>query len=155
MSQNEEVNAQGESSDSRMPRVWSRIKGALISIYRAFADLKGVSVLGLLGTLIVAYFQYVSAYHDKVSAQSKDDLAAATATFTEATNAFSTAMTLQQTLFFNYRDAVSKNVDGDDKGLETRTAREILKGYDDARTDLRRNIDMLARKVENVYRLAE
>lgn len=128
--------------------MWSRFKKALIKSDREFSVFKGLSFVGFLSTLLVAYFQYLSAYQDKVSTQAKEDLAAATAAFTEASNTFSTAMTLQQILFYDYRYVISRNLDGDDKALETKNARDIYSGYDSARTALRQNIDVLARKME-------
>jgi hypothetical protein len=83
-----------------------------------------------------------------VSTQAKDDLTAATLAFTEASNTFSTAMTLQQILFYDYRYTISKGLDSDDKVLETKNARDLYGSYDSARTALRQNIDVLARKME-------
>src|SRR5262245_60899922 len=128
--------------------MWSRIKKVLIRSEREFSFLKGLSFVGFLSTLLVAYFQYLSAYQDKVSTQAKEDLMAATAAFTEASSTFSTVMTLQQLLFYDFRYVISKNLDGDDKVLETKNAKEIYTSYDSARTALRQNIDQLARKME-------
>ncbi len=144
-----------ENSNQRRPAdsqihssIWSRFKKAIVKTDQEFSIFKGLSFVGFLSTLLVAYFQYLSAYQDKVSTQAKEDLTAATAAFTEASNAFSTAMTLQQILFYDYRYIISKGLDGDDKAMETKNAREIYSSYDSARTALRQNIDVLARKME-------
>lgn len=136
------------SADRSVPSIWSRLKKTLIKTDKEFSFFKGLSLVGFLSTLLVGYFQYLSAYQDKVSTQAKEDLTAATEAFTEASNTLSTAMTLQQILFYDYRYMISKGLDGDDKALETKNAREIYNSYDSARTALRQNIDVLARKME-------
>jgi len=128
--------------------MWSRIKSSLVSTDREFAYFKGLSFVGFVGTLIVAYFQYLSAYQDKVSTQSKEDLAAATSAFMETSDIFSTAITLQQIVFFDYKDAIQNNLDRDDNAMATKNARDAYKNYDGARTSLRQKIDVLARKME-------
>ena len=59
---------------------------------------KGLSMVTVLSSLAVGYFQYLSAYQDKVGSQAKEDMAAATSTFTEISHAFSEMQALQQTL---------------------------------------------------------
>src|SRR5690242_15749640 len=98
------------------PSVWSRVKGALVRTEQEFVFLKGLTVVSVLGTILVGYFQYISAYEDKVAAQYKEDFAAATGAFNEIANAFSTAQNLQQLLYFNYNDVVGKD---DEKILTT------------------------------------
>ena len=61
---------------------------------------------------------------------------------------FATAITLQQLLFFNFRDAINANSQGDEKALETKTARALYSKYDELHTNLVENIDLLARRVE-------
>lgn len=136
------------SNDQSNSSAWSRLRTALAKSDLEFSFLKGLSFVGFFSTLLVAYFQYLSAYQDKVSALAKEDLMAATAAFTDASNSFSTAMTLQQMLFYDYRYVFSKGQDSDEKALETKNAREIYTAYDSARTALRQNIDVLARKME-------
>ena len=57
---------------------------------------KGLSVFTVLSSIAVGYFQYLNAYQDKVSTQAKEDMASATASFTEISGAFSEIMALQQ-----------------------------------------------------------
>jgi hypothetical protein len=63
-----------------------------------------------LGTLIAAYFQYLTAYEDKVATQAKEDLTAATVAFTDTSTALSVPIMLQATLF---RDFVNAKGGGD------------------------------------------
>ena len=109
---------------------------------------KGLPVITLVGSLLVGYFQYLNAYQDKVSAQAKDDMTAATSTFTEIADAFSESQTLQQILFFDYSAALDENADGKDSALVTKDARLIFPDYEKARNLLRQNSDLLARKAE-------
>lgn len=97
---------------------------------------------------MAAHFQYLSAYEDKVKEVGTQQIKAAEDTFSGVSTTLSKAITLQQLLFFNYRDAVIANSDGDDRALETKNARALYKDYDDMRTDLREHIDLLARRVE-------
>ena len=109
---------------------------------------KGLPVITLVGSLLVGYFQYLNAYQDKVSAQAKEDMTAATTTFTDIAKAFSEAQTLQQILFFDFSAALDDNTDTDGKALTTKDAQNIFPTYEQARTMLRQNSDLLARKAE-------
>ena len=109
---------------------------------------RGLPVITLVGSLLVGYFQYLNAYQDKVSAQAKEDMAAATSTFTDIANAFSEAQTLQQILFFDYSRALDDNADGNVKALDTKEAQTTVPAYEHARTMLRQNSNLLARKAE-------
>jgi hypothetical protein len=94
-------------------RFWLGVRTALDRVGGWITFLKGAPAIGLLTMLAVAYFQNVSSYEDKVAAQAKDDLAAATAVFAEASNKLSTAMTLQQILYFGYSDAIKDHAEDD------------------------------------------
>jgi len=113
-----------------------------------FSFVKGLTFVSFAGTLIAAYFQYLSSYQDKVAAEAKDDLAAATSAFTETSTALSVPLSLQERLVFSFRDAVNEKVDTDDDAYVTKSARATYAGYDDAYTALRENVDLLARKME-------
>ena len=130
------------------PSFWARVKNALIRTDKEIAFFKGLTVVGLLGTAITAYFQAVGTYEDQVSAQYKDDYSGANATFAEATSALTPAITLQQELYRIYREAIEKGKDTDDQGFLTQSARGIYQQYVDHRQLLRQNIQALARKVE-------
>ena len=73
----------------------SPIKRALLATEGKFAFVKGLTFIGFLGTLIAAYFQYLTAYEDKVATQAKEDLTAATAAFTDTSTALSVPIMLQ------------------------------------------------------------
>jgi len=128
--------------------IWQSLKRVLISAETDFAFVKSLTFIGFLGTVIVAYFQYLSAYQDKVAAAAKDDLTAATSAFTETSTALSVPLSLQERLVFAFRDAVNEKVDANDDAYVTKSARAIYTGYDEAYTTLRENIDLLARKTE-------
>jgi len=127
---------------------WPRLGRFFRTTNSVLSYAKGLPVITLVGSLLVGYFQYLNAYQDKVSAQAKDDMTAATTTFTEIANAFSEAQTLQQILFFDYSAALDENADANDSALTTRDARGIFPGYEHARNLLRQNSDLLARKAE-------
>jgi hypothetical protein len=65
------------TSGSSKPGAISKIKQWLISAESEFSFAKKLTFLGFLGSLIAAYFQYLSTYRDKVEIQAKEDLAAA------------------------------------------------------------------------------
>jgi hypothetical protein len=138
--------AAGKDSAAK-PGFWPRFKSTVIRIEKDFALLK-LGLLSLLGTLIGVYFQSLSAYQDKVSAQAKDDMLAATDTFTETSNALSTAITLQSLLFYDFARAAKLNVSGDGGALTSKHAQDLYKPYDAAATALRENVNVIARKAE-------
>ena len=109
---------------------------------------KGLSMVTVLSSLAVGYLQYLNAYQDKVGSQAKEDMAAATATFTEISRAFSEVQALQQALYSDFTRAVRDRSDESDKALVTKNARAISERYEKARIALRENIDVLTRKAE-------
>ena len=109
---------------------------------------KGLSAVTVLSSLAVGYLQYLNAYQDKVSSQAKEDMAAATTTFTEIPRVFSEAQALQQTLYSDFTRAVRDRSDESDQALATKNARAISERYETARIALRENIDVLTRKAE-------
>jgi len=109
---------------------------------------KGLSMVTVLSSLAVGYFQYLGAYQDKVGSQAKEDMAAATSTFTEISHAFSEMQALQQTLYADFARAVGEKSDASDKALVTKNVRVISERYEKARIELRENIDLLTRKAE-------
>jgi hypothetical protein len=117
-------------------------------LIRQLSGITIVGVVGVLGTLIVAYFQNLSAYQDKVATQAKDEMTAATQVFAEASTALSSALSLQQRLIDNFYDAVPKDSYKDENAYPTKSARATYKDYLDAYTSLHQNYNLLARKVE-------
>ena len=113
-----------------------------------FNIVTGLSLVTVLSSLAVGYFQYLNAYQEKVSSQAKEDMTLAAATFTEISRAFSEVQALQQTLYADFARAVGEKSDASDKALVTRNARAISERYEKARIELRENIDLLTRKAE-------
>jgi hypothetical protein len=128
--------------------LWQRIKAALVRTENEFAFVKGLTIVSIVGTLIAAYFQNLSSYQDKVATQAKDDLAAATQAFTEASTTLSTAIVLQGQLFYDFVHAHRRNAVADPNALTSKHATELYKSYEDAVAGLRQSTDLLGRKME-------
>jgi hypothetical protein len=126
---------------------WPSAKRVFFQIEQDFAVSK-IAILGVLGTLIGAYFQNLSIYNDKVAAQAKDDMTAAANAFADASSALSVPLALQQQLIFGYHNAIAANADSDSTGYETANAHAIYKSYTDAHGRLSENYNLLARKME-------
>jgi hypothetical protein len=109
---------------------------------------KGLSLVTVLSSLAVGYFQYLNAYQDKVGNQAREDMASATTTFTEISGAFSEIQALQQILYSDFTRAVRDKSDASAQALGTKDALAISDSYEKARIALRENIDVLARKAE-------
>jgi hypothetical protein len=125
-----------------------RIKSVLVGAERDYSFVRGLTVLSVFGTLIGAYFQNLSAYENKVTAQAQTDMAAATQTFTDASTALAIPLNLQWRLINDYHNAIMAGTDADATGYEMRNAREIYTTYIKAYDDLSQNYNLLARKVE-------
>ena len=136
--------ANGNGRPAGKSRFWRIVEAA----NRKFAYIVGLPIVTVVGSFLASHYQYLSAYDDKVNAIGKEEIARAEATFTDVAGQLSKAITLQQLLYFNYRDAIKSHRDGEAQALETKNARAIFKDYDDLRTQLRENIDLMARRVE-------
>jgi hypothetical protein len=130
------------------PGWWERFKSGVSVVDREVSFVKGLSLFTILSSVVVGYFQYVSAYQDKVKAEAEKQISDAQTTYADISATLSKAITLQQYLFFDYRDAVAENRDGDEHAMEAKHARSIYQPYDDLRVSLRESIDLLAHKVE-------
>lgn len=126
----------------------SRLGNFVDAINQKFAYIVGLPIVTVLGGGLVGHFDYLSSYQEKVKIIGKEQVTAAETVFANVSGKFSKAITLQQILYFNYRDAIKANIDGDARALETKNARGIFKQYDDLRTELRESVDLLARRVE-------
>ena len=138
------VDAQGDKPTT----FWQRFKSAVARTESELSFIKGLSIISIVGTLIAAYFQNLSAYQDKVTTQAKDDLTAAAQSFTEASTVLSTATTLQGQLFYDFVRAHKSGALTDDKSLTSKTAAELYKSYEDAVAALRQDTNLLGRKME-------
>jgi hypothetical protein len=130
------------------PGPWQRLKGLIVRTDGDYVFVKGLALVSLLGTLIGAYFQYLSSYQDKVSALAQADMTAATETFTDTSNTLAQAITLQDLLFYDFIHANKLNAGGDDNALTSKHARDLDKPYEDTASSLHENINLIARKVE-------
>ena len=98
--------------------MWERIK----SWDRQFSVAKGLAIVTLLTSFFGGYFQYLNAYQEKVSTQAKEDMAGATATFTDVSNAFAEMQALQEILYADFTRAVRGKSDASDQALGTKNA---------------------------------
>jgi hypothetical protein len=135
---------QGPPPDMKSPDLMGRIK----TWDSRFSIAKGLTGVTLLTGFLGGYFQYLNSYEEKVASQAKDDLAAATATFVEISNSFAELQLLQQLIYFDLRNVLNVNSDASDKSMSTRNARDIYPNYVKARSTLRQNSNILARKAE-------
>jgi hypothetical protein len=137
-----------DAAASKPKSRWQRFKSAIVRTENELAFLKGLSIVSIVGTLIAAYFQNLSAYQDKVTIQAKDDLAAATQAFTEASTGLSTAIMVQDQLFYDFAHAHRQGALSDANALTTKHAADLYISYGEAVAALRQNTDLLARKME-------
>jgi hypothetical protein len=141
--------AQGNGNNGQRGPAKPRGFWRLVEIVnQKFAYFIGLPIVTVIGSLLASHYQYLVSYDDKVRTIGTEQITAAEATFTDVSTQLSKAITLQQLLYFNYRDAIKSHRDGDAQALETKNARAIFKEYDDLRTQLRENIDLMARRVE-------
>ena len=109
---------------------------------------KGLSIVTVLSSAAVGYFQYLNNYQEKVSNQAKEDMASATATFTEISTAFSEIQALQRILYSDFTHAIGDKSDGSDQALVTRNAQAVSESYEKAWTTLAKSTEVLSRKAE-------
>jgi hypothetical protein len=131
---------------------WQSVKNSMKRVFAAteaeVSYVKGLTLFGVISTLVVAYFQNLSAYHDRVATLAKDDMAAATQTFTEASGSLSAALALQRRLISDFYAAIPGDVYKNDAAYLTKDARAIYKDYTDIYSSLHQNYNLLARKAE-------
>jgi hypothetical protein len=127
---------------------WQSAKRVFIRTEAELSYFKGLTFFGLISTLVVAYFQNLSTYHDKVATMAKQDMAAATEAFTDASTALSVALSLQQRLISDFYAAVPGDTYKNDAAYLTKDARATYKDYADMYSKLHQNYNLLARKTE-------
>jgi hypothetical protein len=130
------------------PGLWRRIRGVFVRAESEFLFVRGLALVSVLGTLIAAYFQNLSAYQDKVSALAQEDMVAATTAFTDTSNTLSQAINLQDLLFYDFLHASKLNAGGDDNALTSKHAHDLDKPYEDAASSLHETVNLIARKME-------
>jgi hypothetical protein len=134
----------GTSQIEPRTNVWARVT----ALDQRLSVAKGLTIVTLLTGLLGGYFQYLSSYEDKVSAQAKADMEAATKTFVDISNAFAEAQMLQQLIFYNFETSLSPKNDIGDKQMTTQAGTGVFPKYVDARTGLRQNASVFAHKAE-------
>src|SRR5579885_1198017 len=104
---------------------WQSVKNSMKRVFAAteaeVSYVKGLTLFGVISTLVVAYFQNLSAYHDRVATLAKDDMAAATQTFTEASGSLSAALALQRRLISDFYAAIPGDANKTDPAYSPRT----------------------------------
>jgi hypothetical protein len=127
-----------------------------------FHQISAVTIVSVIGTLLVSYFQNISSYDDKVAALAEEDMAAATQAFTNMSSSLSTAVSLQQRLIGNFYNAICKDVDAvykridpnckdvhqEDNAYLTKSARTMYKDYMDTYADFHQKYNLLAQGAE-------
>lgn len=127
---------------------WQWVKSAFSWLEFEATHIKGLTLFGIVSTLVVAYFQNLSAYEAKVASQAKDDMTAAAQIFAEASGNLSGAIALQRHLISDFYAAVPNDVYKDDTAFLTKDARAIYTSYSEAYSNLHQNYNLLARKAE-------
>jgi hypothetical protein len=128
--------------------VWQKLKNVVVKTETEYSFFKGITFLGVLGTIIGAYFQYISAYNEKVTALAAEDLAQATAAFTDASKQLSVPLSLQERLVFSFFAANDPKTDKDEKAYIAANASKLIAQYDAAYAELRQGINLMAQRME-------
>jgi len=126
------------------PGVWQSIQ----SWDSRLSVTKGLTIVTLLTGFFGGYFQYLNSYEEKVGEQAKADMAAATTTFIEISNAFAEVQMLQESILEDYADALKSRADPAVVRVDAKTSSDLLSDYSKARTVLRQNGAVFARKAE-------
>jgi len=92
--------------------VWARLgfwalgKRVLRIVDNRFHFFVSLPVVTLIGSLLASHFQYLSAYQHKTDIAAKGQLTAAETIYADVATKFAKAITLQQYLYFDYRDPI-------------------------------------------------
>jgi hypothetical protein len=109
---------------------------------------KGLSVVTVLSSIAVGYFQYYGEYQEKVSAQAREDMKGATDTFTDVSKRFSEAQKLQQMLFQDFSDAFDEAAQANKRAVAAKHAQSIVPTYEASSIALLESGDLIARDAE-------
>src|SRR5258708_4357541 len=115
---------------------------------------KGLSVVTVLSSIAVGYFQYYGEYQEKVSAQAREDMKGATDTFTDVSKRFSEAQKLQQILFQDFSDAFDESAQANKRAVAGKHAQSIVPTYEAGSIALLESGDLIARDAEIYIDLA-
>lgn len=108
---------------------------------------KGLTAVTLLTGFLGGYFQYLNSYEQKVGEQAKADMQKATDTFIEISNAFAEVQMLQESMLPEQFGSLKAQASPAFIPIDAKTL-EPFSDYWKARTSLRRNGAIFARKAE-------
>ncbi|MGV7215469.1 hypothetical protein [Bradyrhizobium sp. UFLA05-112] len=129
---------------AKKPGLWDSIQ----SWDSRLSVTKGLTIVTLLTGFFGGYFQYLNSYEEKVGEQAKADMAAATSTFIEISNAFAEVQMLQESILADYAEARTAKADSAVVQVDAKAASDLASDYSKARTALRQNGLVFARKAE-------
>ncbi|TYO63394.1 hypothetical protein FXV83_27455 [Bradyrhizobium hipponense] len=142
MEQDLPKDAAGTQRTAEGPLTW------LTKFDRGFTLVKGLSLVTVLSSLLVGYFQYLGSYQEKVNAQAKENMQTAAKTFDTISTKFSLVQALQQQLFSDYSTALDDRADANEQALAIKSAQDILKDYESAQLTLFETGELLARNAQ-------
>lgn len=125
------------------PGVWQRIQ----SWDSRLSVTKGLTAVTLLTGFLGGYFQYLNSYEQKIGEQAKADMEMATKTFLEISDAFADVQMQQETMLREQFGSLKAQASPAFIPVDSKTL-EPLSDYWKARTSLRRNGAIFARKAE-------
>jgi hypothetical protein len=127
---------------------WHWFRTEILMVEQTAVLLKNLTIVGMVGTIIGAYFQYNSWREEHIISEYKENFAKATDAFAESSKALSMAMNLQHIIFFTFKNAVDSNVETQKDSFLVKSSRDVYKAYVEARTTLRGGVNVFARKAE-------
>ena len=107
-----------QPASRRNPGFWDRCDTILGNINRRFHFFVSLPVVTALGSFLYSHVDYLTTYQNRIKEIGEQQIKAAEGTYSDVSKTFSQAITLQQLLFFNYRDAVQAGTQDDDSRLE-------------------------------------
>jgi hypothetical protein len=125
------------------PGVWQKIQ----SWDSRLSVTKGLTAVTLLTGFLGGYFQYLNSYEQKVGEQAKADMQKATDTFLEISDAFADVQIQQETMLHEQFGSLKAHATPAFIPVDAKTL-DSLSDYWKARTSLRRNGTIFARKAE-------
>jgi len=143
-----DVGVPAPGSGAIEPGFWQGLRRLSANAWTNMSFVANAAFIGALGTVIVGFLQYLSAYQDKVATLAKEDLAVATSALTDALNAVSLPLTLQERVVFAYLAATDDRVTPDARAYAASNAGALLKSYDSGFTALREQVMPLAVKMQ-------
>ncbi len=113
-----------------------------------FTFIIGLPIVTVVGTFLASHYQYLSAYDDKIKTIGTEQIADGGSHLRGRVGANVQGDHAATAALFQLSRRHQDHRDSDAQALETKNARAIFKDYDDLRTQLRENVDLMARRVE-------